>query len=259
MNQVEQEVGYLEGVRAILTMDTAPMIAERCAEIALIPVGAYEQHGPHLPVTTDTIIACAIAERIARLRPALRVAPITISCSHEHAGFPGCIALSAKTLGHVITDIAQWTERSGAQLAVIVNGHGGNYVLGNIVQELNVDRARVLTGPAHKVWEAAAEKAQIETDLGADMHAGEIETSILLHLLPAAVRTGKIRDTPGEEPRTITFYGVGHYCAKGVIGAPSKASAAKGKVLLDTISAQLNEEIARALEHQERVRRENER
>ena len=247
---VEREAGYLEGVGAILTMDTAPIIAARHPQVALIPVGAYEQHGPHLPVTTDTVIACAIAERIARRRPSLRVAPITISCSHEHAGFPGCVALSANTLGHVMTDITQWTKRSGAKLAVIVNGHGGNYVLGNIVQELNVDAPRVLAGPGRRAWEQASRKAGIETALNSDMHAGEVETSILLHLLPGAVRTERIRDAPGDEPRTITFYGVGHYATEGVIGTPSKASAAKGRVLLEAISEQLNEEIAQALRHQ---------
>ena len=226
------------------------MIAARRPNVALIPVGAYEQHGAHLPVTTDTVIACAIAQGITERRPALRVAPVTISCSQEHAGFDGCMALSAQTLARVMADITQWTRRAGVSLTVIVNGHGGNYVLGNVVQELNVDEPRTLAGPTHTHWQAAARAARIETRFENDMHAGEIETSILLHLLPEAVQHEKIHDVMQSGPRTVTFYGVRHYSTQGVIGCPSKATAVKGKKLLESVIAELDADITKALTYQ---------
>ena len=238
------------GVETLLTMDTAPMIAARGAVVALVPVGAYEQHGPHLPVTTDTLIACAIAQRVCVLRPALRVAPLGVSCSQEHAGFAGCIALSSETLASVIRDVVEWAGRGGSVLTVLVNAHGGNYVLGNLVQQLNVDRPTVLIGPSRAHWEAAAGEAGIETPLEHDMHAGEIETSILLHVLPGAVRTSAVADVAGDTPRDLPFYAMRHYSPGGVIGSPSLASAAKGRVLLQSLASQLDAHIQAALAHQ---------
>ena len=196
---------------SILSTATAAMIEKDKPNIALVPIGAYEQHGPHLPMTTDTIIACAIAHGLAERHRALRVSPITISCSHEHSGFTGCIALSAATLGRVIGDIVEWVARNEIGLTVLVNGHGGNYVLGNIAQEANVDEPRVLVGPTRKHWNIARRNGEIETRDEHDMHAGEIETSLLLHVWRSAVRVDLIADTPGDEPRVTTFYGVKHY------------------------------------------------
>ena len=232
-------------------MDTAAMIAKDKPDVALVPIGAYEQHGPHLPMTTDTVIACAIAHGLAERHQALRISPITISCSHEHSGFAGCIALSAATLGHVIGDIVEWVARNGIRLAVLVNGHGGNYVLGNIAQEANVDGPRVLVGPTREHWNSARCKAGIETRDEHDMHAGEIETSLLLHVWPPAVRPDLIADTPGEKPRVTTFYGVKHYTRQGVVGTPSKATEAKGKIVLETLIDEMADEIASALAHQD--------
>ena len=150
----------------------------------------------------------------------------------------------------MIEDVIEWIARHEISLAVLVNGHGGNYVLGNIAQEANVDGPRVLVGPTHQHWSTARGKAAIETRDEHDMHAGETETSLLLHALPTAVRTDLVADAPGYEPRVMTFYGVKHYSRQGVIGAPSKATEAKGKVVLKTLVDEMDNEIASALAHQ---------
>ncbi|MGH9127162.1 MAG: creatininase family protein, partial [Acidimicrobiales bacterium] len=77
------------------------------ASLAVLPVGSFEQHGPHLPLVTDTLIAVAIANEISDRYGALQLPPVTFSCSHEHADFAGTVSVSATTLVATVTDIAQ--------------------------------------------------------------------------------------------------------------------------------------------------------
>ena len=105
--------------------------------VAVLPIGSCEQHGPYLPLATDTLIASAIAAAISEYHQLRQLPPITISCSHEHAAFPGTLSISATTLGAIVTDIADSLTEQGAAGLVIVNAHGGNAVLTNIVQQGN--------------------------------------------------------------------------------------------------------------------------
>ncbi len=149
--------------------------------VAVLPVGSFEQHGKYLPLITATAIACVIAQEIADAYPVHLLPPITVSCSHEHAAFPGTVSISARTLIAMIDDIRASLARSGIHKLVIVNGHGGNYVLSNVVQEANVDGPAVSLFPLGPDWDRAREYGGLQSDRHADMHAGEIETSILLH------------------------------------------------------------------------------
>ncbi|WP_438489251.1 creatininase family protein [Streptomyces sp. S186] len=219
---------------AVLPDDTTEDLRTRRPALALLPVGSFEQHGAHLPLTTDTLIACAVAEEIAARHDVLSLPPLTFSCSHEHAGWPGTVSLSARTLHAVVTDIATSLHRSGLAALVLVNGHGGNYVLRNVVQEASADdgiRMALFPGPAD--WDAARERAGIETSAHDDMHAGETETSILLHARPDVVRDGYAAadHDGGARPHLLTL-GMAAYTASGVIGRPSLATAEKGRALL---------------------------
>jgi creatinine amidohydrolase len=120
---------------------------------------------------------------------------------------------------------------------VVVNGHGGNYVLGNVVQESTAAGARMALFPAAEDWEAAREQAGIQTSLLTDMHAGEIETSILLHRHPELVRPGyETSDFEADDRRQLLTLGMSAYTKSGVIGRPSRASAEKGKELLASLA-----------------------
>src|SRR5213076_1611453 len=127
----------------------------RAAPVAVLPVGSFEQHGPSLPLTTDTIVACAIAERIAAAYDLFLLPPITISCSQEHNGWPGTVSISHTTLTAVITDVMASLRRTGPARLALVNGHGGNYVLSNIVQEANVDGPTMTLFPTRDDWAVA--------------------------------------------------------------------------------------------------------
>jgi creatinine amidohydrolase len=196
-------------------------------------VGSYEQHGPYLPLATDTLVACAIAREIAAAHPVHLLPPVTISCSHEHAAWPGTVSISSVTLHAVVRDIAESLRRSGVDTLVLVNGHGGNYVLGNVVQESVGSGTRMALFPALEDWEAARELAGVETSLLSDMHAGEIETSVLLHTHPELVLPGyETTDFLADDRRHLLTVGMSAYTESGVIGRPSLGSAEKGKALL---------------------------
>jgi creatinine amidohydrolase len=224
-------------VPADTTEDVRTRAAGVSRQVAVLPVGSFEQHGPFLPLATDTLVACAVAREIAAAYPVHLLPPVTISCSHEHAAWPGTVSISSVTLHAVIRDIAASLRRSGVDVLVVVNGHGGNYVLGNVVQESTARGERMALFPAAEDWEAARERAGVATSLLTDMHAGEIETSILLHAHPECVRPGyETSDFVADDRRHLLTLGMSAYTDSGVIGRPSLGSAEKGKRLLESLA-----------------------
>ncbi|WP_333482828.1 creatininase family protein [Streptomyces mutabilis] len=206
-------------------------------QVAVLPVGSYEQHGAHLPLATDTLVACAIAREITAAYPVHPLPPVTVGCSHEHADWPGTVSISSVTLHAVVRDIADSLRRSGVEALVVVNGHGGNYVLGNVVQEASARGERMALFPAVEDWETARERAGVVTSLLTDMHAGEIETSVLLHAHPELVRPGhEAADFIADDRRHLLSLGMSAYTDSGVIGRPSLGAAEKGKELLASLA-----------------------
>ncbi|MFJ8079614.1 creatininase family protein [Streptomyces sp. NPDC096205] len=220
----------------VVPADTTEDVRARNARIAVLPVGSFEQHGPYLPLATDTLVACAIAGEIAAAYPVHLLPAVTVSCSHEHAAWPGTVSISSVTLHAVVRDIAASLRRSGVDTLVLVNGHGGNYVLGNVVQESSARGERMALFPAAEDWETARERAGVHTSLLTDMHAGEIETSVLLHTHPQMVRPGyESADFVADDRRHLLTVGMSAYTDSGVIGRPSLGSAEKGKALLASL------------------------
>ncbi|MFH9405079.1 creatininase family protein [Streptomyces sp. NPDC017638] len=226
-----------KAAHGVLPADTTEDVRTRDARVAVLPVGSFEQHGPYLPLATDTLVACAVARGIAAAYPVHLLPPVTVSCSHEHAAWPGTVSISAVTLHAVVSDIAASLRRSGVDALVVVNGHGGNYVLGNLVQEASARGERMALFPAAEDWETARERAKVATSLLTDMHAGEIETSILLHAHPEFVRPGhESADFIADDRRHLLTLGMSGYSESGVIGRPSLGSADKGRKLLASLA-----------------------
>ena len=229
--------GVRTAADGLVPADTTEEVRTRAAgvstQVAVLPVGSFEQHGPYLPLATDTLVACAVAREIAAAYPVHPLPPVTISCSHEHADWPGTVSISSVTLHAVVSDIAASLRRSGVDALVVVNGHGGNYVLGNVVQESSARGERMALFPAAEDWEAALQRAEVATSLLTDMHAGEIETSILLHAHPELLRPGyETSDFVADDRRHLLTLGMSGYTDSGVIGRPSLGSAEKGRELL---------------------------
>ena len=225
---------------------TASDERERASSVAVLPVGSFEQHGDHLPLSTDTLIASMIAGRLAEDYGLFLLSPVTIGCSHEHAGFPGTVSISASTLGLVVNDIRSSLAGAGIERLAIVNAHGGNYVLSHVVQEASVhDKTPLVLFPRSEDWASARALAGIETSNHADMHAGEAETSILLARYPELVRSSYVdSDEIADDRRHLLTLGMRGYTKSGVIGRPSLASAEKGHRLLDAFSSIFQDHMA---------------
>jgi creatinine amidohydrolase len=216
--------------------------------VAVLPVGSFEQHGPYLPLATDTVIAWEVARRCAEAYDLLLLPPVTFSCSHEHDGFPGTVSLSAGTLTSVVDDVAGDLKRHGVPKLVLINGHGGNSVLNNVVQEANAFQRSMLLYPNSYDWNRARTRSACVTNAHEDMHAGEAETSILLAIAPELVRPGwEKADHEVDDRSLLTLMGIDGYTATGVIGRPSLASAQKGVALLEALVAGLNEPLKQLL------------
>jgi creatinine amidohydrolase len=214
----------------LLPFTTTAEIRESTATVAVLPVGSFEQHGAFLPLATDTVIACTLAQEIGAAYPVRLLPPVTISCSHEHAAWAGTVSITAKTLYSVITDIADSLRQNGIRHLALVNGHGGNHVLANVVQE---SRGAMALFPALTEWDAARAAAGLQTSSDTDMHAGELETSILLHAHPHLVKPGyETADSVADDRRHLLTVGLQGYTKSGVVGRPSLASARKGKDVL---------------------------
>jgi creatinine amidohydrolase len=228
----------------LLTTATSPQIRERDPQTAVLPIGSFEQHSTFLPLITDTVVACAIGIEIEKRYDVLLLPPVTISCSHEHSAFAGTVSVSARTLHAYVQDIIESLALSGIRRLVVVNGHGGNYVLSNIAQEANAAGPRMSLFPSRADWDDARTEAGLSTTAHQDMHAGELEVSVLLHVAPELV--GAVppeADSLADDRRHLLVRGVGGYSTSGVIGRPSLGTAERGKVVLASLTAAFGEHV----------------
>jgi mycofactocin precursor peptide peptidase len=213
-----------------------PAVEKNLRQLLVVPVGSLEQHGPHLPLDTDTRIAVAVARRACRRRAGVALAPaLPVGASGEHAAFPGTLSIGAEALTTCLIELGRHASLHWPAL-IVVNGHGGNVT----AVEAAVRRLRS-EGRACLAWHAALP--------GGDAHAGRSETSVMLALAPGAVRLdaaerGDVRPL-GEILPLLRERGVRAVSANGVLGDPAGASAAEGERLLarlaDSLSAAIDQ------------------
>jgi creatinine amidohydrolase len=224
-------------VTQILPTATETEEEARGARHAILPVGSFEQHGSYLPLITDTVIACAISSELVDAYGAFMLPPVTLSCSHEHSAWRGTVSISPRTLQSVIDDVYTSVTASGYRSLILVNAHGGNYILSNIVQEGSAHGRSIALFPAKDDWKEARRAGHLATTDHEDMHAGELETSILLHSHPELVGASyQSADWISDDRRHLLTAGMQKYAPNGVIGRPSLATAEKGKAVLDSLA-----------------------
>jgi len=209
--------------------------------LLVVPVGSLEQHGPHLPLDTDTRIAAAVAARVCAGRPETGLAPpVAIGASGEHADFPGTLSIGHVALSTLLVELGRHASRHWPAM-LLVNGHGGN--VGAIRDALATLRAE---GRDCAVWHAGVRSSMLASaglTLAPDAHAGRVETSIMLALAPGDVRldlaaAGDTRPLDDILP-AMRSGGVRAVSDNGVLGDPAGASAAEGEALLALLAADL--------------------
>lgn len=197
----------------------------------ILPVGTTLQHGPHLPLCTDSVIAARLAEALARQQDVL-VAPTLVygACSRRDGEYAGTAALEQKTLHRVLNDLVGVWEQQGVDEIYLLTAHGYGPHISAIATVVS-ERARIRAIDLH-----SADLSPLLEDDGPE-HAGEMETSLMLHYAPELVRRDEIRDqrvsreeltrlTVGEEP-------IPRPGSSGTVGAPSLASPEKGRRIHD--------------------------
>jgi len=196
--------------------------------LVLVPVGAIEQHGPHLPLDTDTVIADAVARRVAdhlHRRDVLVASPVTYGSSGEHQAFPGTVSVGTEALAHLLVELTR-SLGSWADRVVFINAHGGN----------TTALTRAVTQLISEGHDAAWVPCATED---VDAHAGYTETCLMLHLRPWDVRLHRAEPgntTPlNELLPTLTSAGVRAVTTNGVLGDPTGASAGAGKRVLEAM------------------------
>jgi creatinine amidohydrolase len=244
---------FIEGAGMPLKRDWLDMTHEDFAGaegwIAVLPVAAVEQHGPHLPVGTDTHIAEAYLARVRDLVPAdlpVTFLPVqSVGTSHEHRAYPGTLTLSPETLIRALGEIGASVHRAGVRKLVIANSHGGNVaVLELVARDLRVRLGMlcVTCSWAHLGYPDGLFDPQERLH---GIHAGAIETSMMLAARPGAVRADRLGDHPSAAAameRELTWLRPDHPVGfgwmtqdlnpSGAVGDATQATAAKGEAAL---------------------------
>ncbi len=206
----------------------------------ILPIGSTEQHGRHLPLSTDTLVPTELARRLGE-RTGVLVAPsLPYGMSLHHLGFPGSLSLRPETLSHVLEDILRSLYRHGFRRVFVLNGHGGNaaslqVALANVMSDLPDLAVRVRHWWRESAADEALKSALGELRVG---HADAGETAPILALRPDLVHLERARHTTDDQPiEVLTEHTFRQRFPHGVIGAdPRLASAELGEQMLAALT-----------------------
>ena len=225
---------------------TADEICALDPELAIIPVGSIEQHGPHLPVMTDWAIATELGRRVAERMGAFLIPTLPISTCREHMGKKGTVWMAPTTFYQMMHDIIVSLKEQGFKRVGIIIAHGGVFIAGPLVRDLNAkfnpDLQVAFVTPDSIDYESITETK--------GLHADESETSQILAIAPETVHMDRAVDCDPKVPRPYLNYGsIFRASPSGVWGYPTKATAEKGEKILDLSVETVINELNRAFDY----------
>jgi creatinine amidohydrolase len=232
----------------LLTSAEIGALVDGGMDLAIFPVGATEQHGPHLATGTDTISPEEIAWRVSDrtgvvVLPAL---PYGLSLGHRDK-WPGTISLHPQTLTQAAIEVGRWVMASGFRKLIFLNGNGPNVPpLESARIQLRYEfprcRFRVIS-----LFDASPRLAVAYTRDAADLHANQGETSLLMHLRPEMVRAEKLVDEPDVTPGLVFSYDMPATTVSGVVGHARRSSAEDGRLLSEMLVDDIEAIVRKAL------------
>lgn len=240
--------------QTMTTLDFEALDAQ--GTIALLPVAAIEQHGPHLPLATDAIINAGIVERAAELigdEPEVLILPaLTVGHSLEHTSYPGTLSAAASTLIDLWCDVGRSVARAGLRKLVILNSHGGQKSLVDLVAVQLRAELDMLVARANYFGFGTPPGLFEADEIAYGIHGGELETSLVLHLAPDLVRREALRNFASRAAELVESnavlgiekpIGIGWMSEDlnptGVCGKAARADAKRGQIYLEHIAAGL--------------------
>jgi creatinine amidohydrolase len=231
---------------AELTWPRIKALVDAGETLCLLPVGATEQHGRHLPCSTDTVIATAISHEASRLSGVPVLPPLAVGSSQAHTtAWPGTLSLPPRLLVEVVVEIARWACAGGFRRLFILNAHVGN--VGPL--RVAVDEIRH-SGDLRVGWinwyDLTPELSATVASDADDWHANAAETSLMLHLRPELVARDEIRDDPDRTGGLVFSYTVAETSRDGLTGSPSEGTAEQGARLLASAAAALADRLEHA-------------
>ncbi|MBJ7900525.1 MAG: creatininase family protein [Cyanobacteria bacterium RI_101] len=247
--------GFIPPARyfAYLTWPEIAGLPERDHTVILQPVGAVEQHGPHLPLAVDAAIGAGVLgralEKLDPQIPAYSLPPLYYGKSNEHSGFPGTITLTTTTLLALLAEIAESLYQAGFRKWVLVNAHGGQpQIMELAARDIRARHPDFWVFPLF-VWNVPFDGAEAlnARELSLGLHGGELETSLMMALLPEQVRIEKLtKEYPEGLPSAdgllslegkLPFAWLTRDLSRsGVIGDATGAARAKGERLLESLA-----------------------
>lgn len=229
-------------------------LRERIGGLLILPLGATEQHGPHLPVGMDTLLVervCAAASARTGV-PMMSALRYTVSQGHTPK-WPGTFSLRHETFMAVLRELADWAQATGWKRLLLVNAHFGNDAPARVaVDQLRLKHLGELQVGLLHVFQLSDSIWKAYTDDAEDLHANRAETSLMCHLCPELVHRERFgeSDDPDRTRDTVFSHPVAQTSLNGVTGKPSDATEEEGKRLFDEMVEALEQRITKAIDEE---------